>query len=151
MLRRDMAQRIGIGSIGRLIKKQLLAWVLAALLISGAALIFYQPPAVQAQGGAVAPLNISISGTGATVQVYPAGGLALSIQYIAPTTNAAAVEVGDATTSATSGCPVAPGGGLFKAPIPVDVRLAPQQHYYNLASQYAYIANGDTLRVVVDR
>jgi hypothetical protein len=105
----------------------------------------------QGPANAVGPQNITITGTGATVQVYAAGGLALSVQYLAPSGNAATVEIGDSTTTSTTGLPIAAGGGLYLAPLPVDERLAAPSHYYNLARQYAYIANGDKLQIVVEK
>jgi hypothetical protein len=103
----------------------------------------------QGAAGGLAPHNVAnITGTGAQVQVYAAGGLARYIQFIAPAGNAATVEIGDSTTTSTTGNPVAAGGGYATVPIACAPNALLSTCTYQLSGFYAYIANGDKLSVV---
>ena len=104
-----------------------------------------------AQTSGLAPVLVTLAGTGAAVQVYPAGGVAVSIQYVAPSANSANVMVGGSTVTGSVGLPMVPGSGFYLPPIPVDTRLASSAHYYDLSKQYAYISTGDTLSVLIIR
>lgn len=110
------------------------------------------PPRVEAQGGSISVATAAdITGTGAQVQVYPSGGLARWVQIIAPGANAAVVRVGDASTSATVGLPIAAGGGFMLPPLPIDGRESSSAHFYNLANIYVYVANGDKVSIIYAR
>jgi|SRR5579871_3310856 len=112
-------------------------WMLFLLLIVW---ILFRTPTqtVEAQAGTGTVTTIAdITGTGAAVQVA-ASGNARWIQFIAPSTNAAAVRCGDVNVSTTRGLPLAAGAGQF---LPFQAQL------YNLPTLYCYIANGDKLSI----
>lgn len=115
--------------------------ILWLVLIVGGS--FYEPPNIQAQSGAISPVaSADITGTGAAVQVFPAGGLARWVQIIAPGGNAATVRLGDPSTSATIGLPIAPGGGFLFPPLPADSARGGASAY-NLSNIWVYVASGD--------
>lgn len=100
------------------------------------------------QSGIVAPVSYpEITGDAATHQLATSG-TCRAIQIIAPSGNAAVVRIGDSTTSATKGLPVAAGGGLFMPPLDSDQRESVQQHLYNLSAFYYYAASSDKLDFV---
>lgn len=116
--------------------------VFAAFII-GLLMLVPSHRSVEAQGGLIVVTgNADITGTGAAVQVS-ATGTARWVQIIAPAANGAVIRCGGSTASATVGAPVAAGGGLFYPVMAVDSRQAVNQHYYNLAGLYCYVANGD--------
>lgn len=116
--------------------------LLAALIIG--LLVFAVPQrSVDAQGGLIVVTgNADVTGTGAAVHAA-ASGTARWIQVVAVTGNSAVIRCGGSTVSSTVGAPIAAGGGMFFPAMPVDTRLAVNQHYYNLAGIYCYVANGD--------
>jgi hypothetical protein len=78
-----------------------------------------------------------ITGAGAAVQIATTGN-AHWVLIVADPGNTAAVRVGDATVSSTSGARVAPGGGLF----------LPFGPGYHLANIYVYVAASDKVSVL---
>ena len=82
----------------------------------------------------------TITGTGATVQISTDTTTQVAwIQVITPCStafcNSANVMFGDSTVNATTGLPVAPGGG-YNTPVCSTCS-------YTLAAHYVYVANGD--------
>ena len=78
----------------------------------------------------------TITGTGAAVQISTDTTTQVAwIQVIAPSGNAATVQFGDSTVSATRGFAIAAGGG-YNTPVCSTCN-------YTLAAHYVYIANGD--------
>ncbi len=63
------------------------------------------------------------------------------LQIIAPTSNAAAIRLGDSTTSATSGLSIPAGGGEMFPPIG-------DTQYLDLALVYVYATGTDKVSVV---
>jgi hypothetical protein len=65
------------------------------------------------------------------------------------TGNSAVVRVGGSNTSVGIGAPIAPGGGLFMPPIPVDFQQpVPTNNYYDLTAFYIYAQTGDKVSVI---
>lgn len=65
------------------------------------------------------------------------------------TANANAVRVGGSNVSSTVGAPIAPGGGLFFPPVPVDFQQPVQtNNYYDLTAIYVYVVTGDKVSVL---
>lgn len=85
------------------------------------------------QGGALSTLP-DVSGTGATVRFTSSQRFGRWVQVSTPTSNTAAIRVGDSTTSATQGTLVAPGLGQFfpYTGQPIDI-----------SQIYIYVASGD--------
>jgi hypothetical protein len=75
-------------------------------------------------------------------------GTAKWVLFIATSTNAAVVRIGDVNTSATRGATVAAGGGLMLPPIPPSTTLAAKDQQYDLTAIYYYATTGDKISVV---
>lgn len=100
----------------------------------------------QSNSTIVAPTTLAdITGTGAPVQVQ-SSGTARWVLFIALSTNAASVRVGDSNVSTSRGAPVAAGGGLLYPTITTQVGDQ-KQPLYNLSAIYVYIANGDKVAI----
>lgn len=69
------------------------------------------------------------------------------VLFITPSTNSAAVRVGDSSVSTTRGAPIAAGGGLFFPPIPPDGRDASSQKMYSLAQIYYVAQTNDKVSI----
>ena len=91
---------------------------------------------------ASAPHIITITGTGAVVQLSTTDQQASSIQFTAPSTNTGTARIGDSTTSSTVGEALAAGAGQYEAP--------KANGSYSLNTWYAYVANGDKLVILWD-
>lgn len=87
-----------------------------------------------------APHLITITGTGAVLQLSTTDQQASSLQFIAPSANTGTARIGDATTSATIGEPLAAGAGQYFPPR--------WQGSYSLNQWYVYVANGDKFTVL---
>lgn len=89
------------------------------------------------QAGALSTLP-DITGSGATVQITTQHRIARWVQVSTPTSNTAAIRVGDSAVSATQGTLVAPGFGQF-FPFtgqPMDI-----------SEIYVYAASGDKVAI----
>lgn len=95
-------------------------------------------PVAHAQAGTGTFSTIpDITGTGAAV-LLATSGQARWCQLQAPATNTADVRWGDFNVSVSRGAGIAAGGGQM---VPFQSQL------YSLNSLYAYVANGDKLRI----
>jgi len=83
----------------------------------------------------VSPSEITCN---STTQALGTSGIARWILFIPPTTNSAVVRVGASNVGATTGLPIAAGGGLLWPPI----SGAPG---YDLTKLYYYCTTGDKL------
>jgi hypothetical protein len=110
-------------------RKLILALMFSALALAQSTLILF-------------PLS-DITGSGATVALSTSG-TARFCQLIALPTNAAAIRLGDASTTISRGAAIAPGGGQFIPPSPGQNSAAP---VFQLNAVFVYIANGDKLTV----
>jgi hypothetical protein len=81
-----------------------------------------------------------ITGDSATHPLATSGN-ARWVQIIAGSGNGSVVRVGDSSTSATRGLPLAPGGGLFLPVLPGGLN-------YKLSAIYYYAVSGDSLSVM---
>lgn len=89
---------------------------------------------------ASAPHVITITGTGAVVQLSTTDQQASSIQFTAPSANSGIARVGDSTTSSSVGEALPAGAGQY---------LGPRwQGSYSLNTWYVYVANGDKVTVL---
>lgn len=89
---------------------------------------------------ASAPHRITITGTGAVVQLSSTDQQASSVQFTAPSGNSGTARIGDATTSSSLGEALAAGAGQYFGPR--------SQGAYSLNTWYVYVANGDTVTVL---
>ena len=89
---------------------------------------------------ASAPNLITISGTGAVVQLSTTDQQASSVQFVAPSGNAGTARIGGSTVSSTVGEPLAAGAGQYFPPR--------WQGGYSLNTWYVYVANGDKVIVL---
>lgn len=104
--------------------------------------------ALWSQGPSAKPTSIpDITGDAATHQLQ-SSGFAKWVLIIPLAANSAKVRIGDSATSATRGAEVAPGGGLFMPPFPIDTRQSVQQHRYDLSAIYYFAATGDKISVI---
>lgn len=117
-------------------KKLLLAIILGASLF--------------AQTGYIGVHTIAdITGDGATHQLFSGGGSCRWVQVVAPSTNSAAVRIGDSAISATQGLTVAAGNGQMLPPLTVDPRESiAGLHLYDMSQLYYRAASGDKLSVI---
>ena len=84
-----------------------------------------------------------IAGSSATVRISTSTARANWIQIISPSTNANTIMFGDSTTSATTGLPIAPGGG-YNTPTCPNCLYTPNAHYvYVVTGDTAYLAFGN--------
>lgn len=90
--------------------------------------------------GASAPHTITITGTGAVVQLSTTDQQASSLQFTAPAANSGNARIGDSTTSVSVGELLPPGSGQYFAPRANGA--------YSLNTWYAYVASGDKLTIV---
>ncbi len=87
------------------------------------------------------PHTITISGTGAVVQVSATDQQASSIQFTAPAANMGIARLGDqATTSSSVGEALPAGSGQYFPPR--------WQGSYSLNTWFVYVANGDKVTVL---
>lgn len=91
---------------------------------------------VPIQTRASAPHLITITGTGAVVQISTTDQQAASVQFTAPAANSGIARLGDSTTSSTVGEALPAGSGQY---------FAPWQGVYSLNTWYVYVANGDKI------
>jgi hypothetical protein len=83
--------------------------------------------------------------------VLQSSGTARWIQIVTPSTNSAAVRVGDSAVSATEGIAIAPGGGFMFPVISIDTRDSSQAKMYQLSGIRYFAATGDKLNLVWGR
>lgn len=101
-----------------------------------------------AQGPSAKPTSLAdITGDSATHQLQSSGS-AKWVLIIPLAANAAKVRIGDSSTSVSRGVELAPGGGFFMPPLPIDTRQSVQQHRYDLSTIYYYVVTGDKISVV---
>jgi hypothetical protein len=93
---------------------------------------------------AVIATQADVSGDGANHAIGT--GPARWIQFIAPTTNAAVVRIGNSSISSTQGSPMAAGSGFLMPPLDQG-QGSPQAARYNLANVYYRVAIGDKLSI----
>lgn len=89
---------------------------------------------------AMAPHTITITGTGAVVQLSATDQQASSLQFTAPAANSGNARIGDSTTSVSVGELLPPGSGQYFAPRANGA--------YSLNTFYVYCANGDKVTIV---
>lgn len=89
---------------------------------------------------AAAPHLITITGTGAVVQLSSTDQQASSMQFQTPSANTGTARVGDSTTSSTVGEALPAGAGQYFPPR--------AQGAYSLNTWYVYVANGDKVTVL---
>jgi hypothetical protein len=89
---------------------------------------------------ASAPHLITISGTGAAVQVSTTDQQASSLQFTAPSGNMGTARIGGTTTSSSVGEALPAGSGQYFPPR--------WQGSYSLNTWYVYVANGDTVTIL---
>lgn len=89
---------------------------------------------------AMAPHTITITGTGAVVQLSTTDQQASSLQFTTPAANTGTARIGDSTTSSTVGEALAAGAGQYFAPR--------SNGAYSLNTFYCYVANGDKLTII---
>ncbi len=116
--------------------------------------IGFHPSTVSAQGGTVLIVTpADLIGDAAAHQLFPLGGTARWVSVIAcgstncTATNAAPIRLGDSSTSATRGQPIAPGGSFFLPSMAADPREGVPEQLWNLSSLYYYAASGDKISV----
>ena len=110
------------------------------LILAMAGALFAQPLAV--------PVTIAdITGDGSAHAITTSGS-ARWVIFICPSTNSAAVRIGDSSISATQGAPVAAGGGLMFPAIPPDPRQATQNQLYDLTKIYYRAGTGDKVSII---
>jgi hypothetical protein len=84
-----------------------------------------------------------ISGSNATVKISTSTARANWIQIITPSANTNSVMFGDSTTTATTGLPIAPGGG-YNTPTCANCLYTPAAHFVYVSSgDKAYAAFGN--------
>lgn len=107
-------------------------------------IIFIWTALLCAQGTVRITTLADVTGASTTVQVISTGS-ARWVLFIAPSTNSAAIRIGDSNTGASRGAVMAAGGGLFYPPIPPE---SPSTlHLYNLANIYHYVTTGDKVSI----
>lgn len=89
---------------------------------------------------ASAPHIITISGTGAVVQLSTTDQQASSVQFTAPAANTGIARIGDASTTSAIGEALPAGAGQYFGPR--------SQGSYSLNTWYVYVANGDKVNVL---
>ncbi len=89
---------------------------------------------------ASSPHLITISGTGAVVQLSSTDQQASSIQFTAPAGNTGTARIGDSTTSSTVGEALPASTGQYFPPR--------WQGAYSLNTWYVYVPNGDKITVL---
>lgn len=88
-----------------------------------------------------------IVGTSHAVQITTSAVAARWVDFSAPAGNTHNVRYGDANVAAGRGSIIAAGKRVLLPPLPLDVRLAAINSFYQLASIYVYVQTGDTLSV----
>jgi hypothetical protein len=106
---------------------------------------------VHAQGVAVAGTLADITGTSAAKQLTATSTSARWVMVVALRANGATVRIGDSLVSASRGAEVAPGGGYFMPPMPVDPRGSANESAYDLSRVYFYGASPDKVSVTYGR
>jgi len=97
-----------------------------------------------------------VTGTSATVQVFPAGsGPARTYTIIADSGNSNPVRCGGATTSATAGLKMAAGGTFTGMALALDPRqssgVESAKLFYDLTTVYCYIVTGDKVSLAYSK
>ncbi len=99
-------------------------------------LVLFAVTALKASG----PHLITISGTGAVVQLSTTDQQASSIQFTAPSGNTGVARIGDSSTSSSVGEALPAGSGQYEPPR--------WQGSHSLNTWYVYVANGDKVTVL---
>ncbi len=106
-------------------------------------LVFLLATLAFSQGTGTIHTPADITGDASAHQMFTSATSALWVSFIAPSGNGAVVRIGDSTTSATVGQPIAAGGSFF-----MPVRHAPgREGLYDLTSLYYYAGSGDKISV----
>lgn len=125
---------------------QLLAAMIGMSIITfaGLCLLYELVPSPSAAQNFLVPVSVAdITGDGAA-HALPVTDGARWIQIICPSTNGAAVRLGDSNVSASRGIAIAAGAGQLIPP----VNAAPSFMLYNTGTFYYFAGNGDKITML---